>query len=57
MKILPVGAELVHAGRRTDVHDAANSRFLQFCKSALKTQHAWIAGHKFICRRVHNILG
>jgi hypothetical protein len=38
--IRPVGAELFHAdGRtdgRTDKHDEANSRFSQFCESALK---------------------
>ena len=40
MKILPVGAELFHADRRTyeridrqtDRHDECNSRFLQFCE-------------------------
>jgi len=32
MEIRPVGAELCHADRRTDRHDEANSRFLQFCE-------------------------
>jgi hypothetical protein len=36
MNILPVGAELFHAGerasRRTYRHDEANSRFQQFCE-------------------------
>ena len=36
MKILPAEAELFHAGGRTsgrtDRHDEANSRFLQFCE-------------------------
>jgi len=36
MKIRPVEAELFHEYRRTDRHDEANSRFSQFCKSALK---------------------
>jgi len=31
MKIRPVGAELLHADRRTDGHDEANSRLSQFC--------------------------
>jgi len=34
MKILSVGAESFHADGRTDRHDEANNRFLQFCKSA-----------------------
>ena len=32
MNILPVGAELLHADRRTDRHDKANSRISQFCE-------------------------
>jgi len=32
MKILPVGAELFHAERRTDRHDEAKSRSSQFCE-------------------------
>ena len=36
MKIRPVVAELFHTDRRTDRHDVANSRFLQFCKCARK---------------------
>jgi len=39
MKILPVGAELFHADRRTDGqsgrHGAAKSHFLQFCDTRL----------------------
>jgi len=36
MKIRPVGAELFHVVGRTDRHDEANCRFLQFCESAQK---------------------
>ena len=36
MKILPLGAELFHADRRTDRHKEANSRFSQFCESTQK---------------------
>ena len=32
MKIRPVGAEMFHAGGRTERHDEANSRFSQFCE-------------------------
>jgi hypothetical protein len=32
--ILPVGAELFHADRRTDSNDEANSRVSQFCEGA-----------------------
>jgi len=35
-KIRPMRAELFHAGGRTDRHEDANSRFSQFCESALK---------------------
>jgi len=38
MKIRSAGAELFHADKRTDRYDNANSRFSQFCESALKTQ-------------------
>jgi hypothetical protein len=34
MKILPVAAEMFHQDRRTDIHDEAKSRFLQFCESS-----------------------
>ena len=34
MKIRLVGAELLHADRRTGRHDEANSRFSQFCELA-----------------------
>ena len=34
MKIRQVGAEFFRADRRTDKHDAANSRFSQFCERA-----------------------
>jgi len=37
MKIRPVGAEMAHAGGRTDGHGEANSRFSQFCEHAKKT--------------------
>jgi len=33
MKIRPVGAELLHADRRTDRQGEANSRFSQFCEN------------------------
>jgi len=42
MKIRPNGAELFHADRRTGGwtgrHDETNSRFLQFCERAKKTE-------------------
>jgi hypothetical protein len=34
MKICPVEAELLHADRRTDGHDEANSSFFQCCERA-----------------------
>ena len=36
-KIRPLRAELFHADRQMDRHDEANSRFLQFCETRLKT--------------------
>jgi len=33
MKIRAVKAELFHVDGRTDIHDEANGRFSQFCKS------------------------
>ena len=36
MKIRPVGAEMLHADRRPDIHDNANSRISQFCEMHLK---------------------
>jgi len=33
-KLRPVGADLFHEGGRNDRHDAANSRFSQFCERA-----------------------
>jgi hypothetical protein len=39
MKIRPVGAELFHTDRRTDRHDEANSCFLQFLRTRLKTNY------------------
>ena len=30
MKIHPLGADLFHADKLTDIHDETNSRFLQF---------------------------
>jgi len=40
MKSSLIGSELFHAGRQTDRHDEANSRFSQFCESAYKrTRH------------------
>jgi hypothetical protein len=35
MKILPVGAELLHTDGQTDRHDETNSRFSQFCEKHL----------------------
>ena len=32
IKIRPVGADVFQVDRRTDTHDEANSRFLQFCE-------------------------
>ena len=34
MKILSVGAELLHVDGRTERYDDANSRFSQFCEGA-----------------------
>jgi len=34
MKISPLGADLFHAGGRTEKHDEANSRFSKFCERA-----------------------
>ena len=36
MKILPAGAELLHADRQTDRHHKVNTRFSQFRESAFK---------------------
>jgi hypothetical protein len=36
MKILPVGAELLHADGQTDTRDKANCRFSQLCEPACK---------------------
>ena len=36
MEIRPVGAELLHAVKRSDRHDEADSRISQFCESAYK---------------------
>ena len=36
MKIRPAGAKLFHADRRTDRHDEANRRLLQFCECSWK---------------------
>jgi len=33
IKFLPLGAELFHAGGRTDRHDETSSHFLRFCES------------------------
>jgi len=46
MKIRPVGAGLLHADRQTDRHDAAKSRFLQFCEKRLETTKLFIAQSK-----------
>jgi hypothetical protein len=42
MKIRSLGAELFHADGQTDRHGGANSRFLEFCESALKKKTAVI---------------
>jgi hypothetical protein len=34
MKIHPLGAELFHADRRTDIHDEADNRFSKFYEPA-----------------------
>jgi len=36
MKILSMGAELLHTDGRTDRHDEANCRFSQFCEKRQK---------------------
>jgi hypothetical protein len=36
MKIRAVGAELLHADRRTDRYEEANGRFLEFCQNTWK---------------------
>jgi len=38
MKIYRIGAELLHADRRTDRHDEINSSFPQFLRKLLKTK-------------------
>jgi hypothetical protein len=38
-----VAAELFHTDRRTDIHDEANSRFLQFCEHAHKLSRLYSA--------------
>ena len=40
MKIRPVGAELFHAGERTNRHYKANNRFSQFCVAPNNNLHA-----------------
>ena len=42
VKILPVGAEFLHAEGRTDRHDEANIRFSQVCESNKKRQFSLI---------------
>ena len=37
MKIRPVVAKLLHADRRTDKHDGANSSFSKFCERVWQT--------------------
>ena len=52
MKIRLVGAELLHAGgrtdRRTDRHEEANSRFSQFLRTCLKP-HLFSSLATFLC--------
>jgi len=36
MKLPPMGAELLHAGRRTERHDESYSRFCNFAKATSK---------------------
>ena len=38
MKILPVGAKLLHADGPTDRYGVANSHFSQFCEKRLKKE-------------------
>jgi hypothetical protein len=47
MKSRPVGAELLHADRQTDRHDAANIRFSQFCERPLQSMFALQQGLLF----------
>jgi hypothetical protein len=64
VKIHPLGAELFHAGGQTERHDEANSRFSQFCESALKTDciRMWMkmthqrvtTASKFYIKKAHN---
>jgi len=47
IKILPVGAELLHDDVRTDRHNEANCRISEFCDLAIKiyvlpTQHIYV---------------
>jgi hypothetical protein len=40
IEIRRVGAEMFHAGGRTDEHDETNDRFSQFCESFVVKQDA-----------------
>jgi hypothetical protein len=44
MKIRPVGAELFHAGRRTERHEESDKRFSPFFESANKLFQDIITG-------------
>ena len=48
MKIRPVGAEVFHAGGRTDVHDEANSRFSKFCERACVVGYLYINRYLYL---------
>jgi len=45
MKILPVGAELLHADERKYRHDEANSRFSQFYEAYIITVYSGTVLH------------
>jgi len=55
MKIRPVGTELLHADRRTDTHDEANSRFSQYGERAQKYVHtvSWMYNFLMLNLVVH----
>jgi len=54
MKILPAGAELFNADRRTDRHDEANSRFSHFGNAPKnENYHELRLKIKFVTRSKH----
>jgi len=56
MKILPVAAELFHAGGPADGHDLANSRFSQFFESAYKRKDSCLPHSVHITVHMSSIL-